>query len=69
MFQIMRRVRVPVLILFLAVSAPGWLYAAGSEDKPNIVLERMYNFVYSGVGGDGRGVMRGAGRRNIDSST
>jgi arylsulfatase len=54
---------VPVLI----ASSPQMAAAAGSDERPNIVLVLMDNFGWGEIGVYGGGVMRGAPTPNIDS--
>jgi len=56
-----------LLTAFLIASTPPTAAAAGSDDKPNIVLVLMDNFGWGEVGVYGGGVMRGAPTPNIDS--
>ena len=44
--EYIRRATAPVFLLVLVVSLPLTLDAAGSNDKPNIVLVLMDNFGY-----------------------
>ena len=56
--------------IFLAIfvgSISTTVYAAGSEDKPNIVLVLMDNFGYGEPGVYGGGAIRGAPTPNMDS--
>jgi len=56
-----------LLIAVLIASTPLTAAAAGSDDKPNIVLVLMDNFGWGEIGVYGGGVMRGAPTPNIDS--
>lgn len=56
-----------VCVLILFTSIPLTAIAAGSDDKPNIVLVLMDNFGWGEIGVYGGGVMRGAPTPNIDS--
>ena len=62
-----RAARISAVLLVLIVSVPPALAAAGSEDKPNIVLVLMDNFGYGEPGVYGGGEIRGAPTPNIDS--
>jgi len=62
-----RRVIFTVGLLALAASIPLTAVAAGSDDKPNIVLILMDNFGWGEPGVYGGGVLRGAPTPNIDS--
>ena len=62
-----RCVRAPICLLVLIATVPLAAAAAGSDDKPNIVLVLMDNFGYGEIGVYGGGVMRGAATPNIDS--
>lgn len=53
--------------LLLIASIPMNASAAGSEDKPNIVLVLMDNFGWGEIGAYGGGVLRGAPTPRIDS--
>ena len=56
--------------IFLAIflgSISTTVYAAGTEDKPNIVLVLMDNFGYGEPGVYGGGAIRGAPTPNMDS--
>jgi len=59
--------KVAVLLLLLIVAGPLPADAAGSDDKPNIVLVLMDNFGWGEIGAYGGGVIRGAPTPNIDS--
>ena len=61
------RATIPVFLLVLIVSIPLTVDAAGSDDKPNIVLVLMDNFGYGEPGVYGGGEIRGAPTPNIDS--
>jgi arylsulfatase len=65
MATIFRSIRICSLILL--ASFPLAASAAGSDDKPNIVLVLMDNFGWGEIGVYGGGVMRGAPTPNIDS--
>ena len=56
-----------LLTAVLIASTPLTAAAAGSDDKPNIVLVLMDNFGWGEIGVYGGGVMRGAPTPNIDS--
>ena len=62
-----RNVRVPIYLLILIASIPLNAAAAGTDDKPNIVLVLMDNFGWGEIGVYGGGVMRGAPTPRIDS--
>ncbi len=62
-----RRATILAFLLVLIVSIPLTLDAAGSDDKPNIVLVMMDNFGYGEPGVYGGGAIRGAPTPNIDS--
>jgi len=62
-----RTARIPLLLLFVFVLASPALAAAGSKNKPNIVLVLMDNFGYGEIGVYGGGVLRGAATPRIDS--
>ena len=64
-----RSVSVPLFLLtaVLIASAPPIAAAAGSDDKPNIVLVLMDNFGWGEIGVYGGGAMRGAPTPRIDS--
>jgi len=62
-----RSLSIPVCLLVLFLSAPLTAVAAGSADKPNIVLVLMDNFGWGEPGVYGGGEMRGAPTPNIDS--
>ena len=61
------RMNATVGLLVLIALFPLTAAAAGSEDKPNIVLILMDNFGWGEIGAYGGGVMRGAPTPNIDS--
>ncbi|MEM7432520.1 MAG: sulfatase-like hydrolase/transferase [Pseudomonadota bacterium] len=66
--RVRRRHRIHFSVLVLAlISLPVAALAAGSDDKPNIVLILMDNFGWGEIGVYGGGVMRGAPTPNIDS--
>jgi len=67
MSEFNRKATIPVFLFVLFMSFPLTVVAAGSDDKPNIVLVLMDNFGYGEVGVYGGGVMRGAATPNIDS--
>jgi len=67
MSEHIRKVTIPALLLVLTVSVPLTLDAAGSDDKPNVVLILMDNFGYGEPGVYGGGAIRGAPTPNIDS--
>lgn len=56
-----------VAVALLFAVASGIAIAAGSDEKPNIVLILMDNFGWGEIGVYGGGVMRGAPTPNIDS--
>jgi arylsulfatase len=60
-------VRAFMFLLVLVLSAPLAVAAAGSDNKPNIVLVLMDNFGYGEIGVYGGGVLRGAPTPRIDS--
>ncbi len=62
-----RRATILAFLLVLIVSITLTLDAAGSDDKPNIVLVLMDNFGYGEPGVYGGGEIRGAPTPNIDS--
>jgi len=62
-----RPIGATVCLAVLCAALPMTGIAAGSDDKPNIVLVLMDNFGYGEVGVYGGGVMRGAPTPNIDS--
>ena len=62
-----RSMRAAIGLLVLIASLPLTAVAAGSDDKPNIVLVLMDNFGWGEPGVYGGGVMRGAPTPNIDS--
>ena len=62
-----RSVKLPVSLLLLVAAIPLTAAAAGSDDKPNIVLVLMDNFGWGEIGVYGGGAMRGAPTPNIDS--
>jgi arylsulfatase len=62
-----RKATISAFLLLLIVSIPLTLDAAGSDDKPNIVLVLMDNFGYGEPGVYGGGEIRGAPTPNIDS--
>ena len=68
MLQLIRHVRTVSFLLALVLigSAPPIATAAGSDEKPNIVLVLMDNFGWGEIGVYGGGVMRGAPTPNID---
>ena len=53
--------------LVFTVILPATALAAGSDDKPNVVLVLMDNFGWGEIGAYGGGVLRGAPTPNIDS--
>ena len=65
----LRRLRVLLFLLasLLIAMTPPVAAAAGSDDKPNIVLVLMDNFGWGEIGVYGGGEMRGAPTPNIDS--
>ena len=65
MTTIVRGISICMLVLFSSI--PLTAVAAGSEDKPNIVLVLMDNFGWGEIGVYGGGVMRGAPTPRIDS--
>ena len=67
--QPIRSVRILLLLIaaLLIASAPSIATAAGSDDKPNIVLVVMDNFGYGEIGVYGGGVLRGAATPRLDS--
>jgi len=67
MATFVQRIRIPVCLLAVFALMPLTATAAGSDDKPNIVLVLMDNFGWGEVGVYGGGVMRGAATPNIDS--
>ena len=67
MSNYIRSLSIPVCLLVLFLSAPLTAVAAGSADKPNIVLVLMDNFGWGEPGVYGGGEMRGAPTPNIDS--
>ncbi len=67
MTKYIRRATVLAFLFVLIVSIPLTLDAAGSDDKPNIVLVLMDNFGYGEPGVYGGGDIRGAPTPNIDS--
>ena len=67
MTETIRRATILVFLSALIVSIPLTLNAAGSDDKPNIVLVLMDNFGYGEPGVYGGGAIRGAPTPNIDS--
>ncbi|MDH5344996.1 MAG: arylsulfatase [Gammaproteobacteria bacterium] len=62
-----RRMKLAISLLALVGPIPLTAVAAGSDDKPNIVLILMDNFGWGEPGVYGGGVMRGAPTPNIDS--
>jgi len=64
-----RSSRIPLfaLVPFLIATTPLVAFAAGTDDRPNIVLVLMDNFGWGEIGVYGGGVMRGAPTPNIDS--
>jgi len=62
-----RSLKPPVCLLILIALIPLPAAAAGTDDKPNIVLVLMDNFGYGEIGVYGGGVMRGAPTPKIDS--
>ena len=67
MSEFIRKAGIAAFLLVLFSSFPQTAAAAGSDDKPNIVLVLMDNFGYGEIGVYGGGVMRGAPTPNIDS--
>jgi arylsulfatase len=67
MATFVQNIRIPVCLLAVFALMPLTATAAGSGDKPNIVLVLMDNFGWGEVGVYGGGVMRGAPTPNIDS--
>ena len=67
MATFVQNIRIPVCLLAVFALMPLTATAAGSDDKPNIVLVLMDNFGWGEVGVYGGGVMRGAATPNIDS--
>jgi len=65
--EFIRWTRVPICLLVLVATVPLTTAAAGSDDKPNIVLVLMDNFGYGEIGVYGGGVLRGAATPRIDS--
>ena len=65
MTTIVRSISICMLVLFSSI--PLAAMAAGSDDKPNIVLVLMDNFGWGEIGVYGGGIMRGAPTPNIDS--
>ena len=64
-----RKPRIPLYLLVsvLFATTPFTALAAGSDEKPNIVLVLMDNFGWGEIGAYGGGVVRGAPTPNIDS--
>lgn len=62
-----RNLTILFCLVVISVSIPLTADAAGSNDKPNIVLVLMDNFGYGEIGVYGGGVMRGAPTPRIDS--
>ncbi len=54
MINYIQVLRIPILILFVFALPSPALAAAGSENKPNIVLVLMDNFGYGEIGVYGR---------------
>ncbi len=67
MSRYFRKATNPVFLFVLIVSIPLTVNAAGSDDKPNIVLVLMDNFGYGEPGVYGGGEIRGAPTPKIDS--
>ena len=67
MATVLKNILIPVCLLVVFVSMPLTATAAGSDDKPNVVLVLMDNFGWGEIGVYGGGVMRGAATPNIDS--
>ena len=61
-----RSASIPLYFVVLLMSISMTVAAAGSDDKPNIVLVLMDNFGYGEIGVYGGGVLRGAATPNID---
>jgi arylsulfatase len=61
-----RNLTIPFCVLVLFASIPLTVTAAGSDDKPNIVLILMDNFGWGEIGVYGGGELRGAPTPNID---
>ena len=61
-----RKLTIPVCMLFLFASMPAVATAATTGDKPNIVLVLMDNFGWGERGAYGGGVLRGAPTPSLD---
>jgi arylsulfatase len=61
------RISLFLLVAMLIVATPHAASAAGSDEKPNIVLILMDNFGWGEIGVYGGGELRGAATPNIDS--